>query len=558
MTLRSDFNIVASTPQPSNAELSRKPIVEETLPGGGSTPGLTSLLQETDREIETGQEASSTSGAGKGGSSHRRVAFLVTHGMGQQVPFETLSALGQALITEHAKRHPAAGGGSGMQANVRRVRLTSTEGAPELSRVEIVLPTDAGKSVEAHIYESYWAPFTEGQISFLETASFLYSAGLNGILTYIRAWWRKKGQKGNPQTKSRQTLSRRAADSLKHFDRWMFGEFRDMAIKRWTFWALAAIVASVSLLLLPALLVFTPWGWYVDKWLFSRYASPFGSIQALQWPHWSEVAVGILLVVFLGFAWWVRYFVVEYVGDVAIYVSSYKVSRFDGIRNEILEETCSVAQQIYSAGICDQTQPAYDSIVIVGHSLGSVISYDALNACINWDQIDCGFKRMVVSRTTRFITFGSPLDKTAFLFRTQVSSARNLREALAARQQPLILDYAKFRPSASFRWINIYSPRDIISGNLDYYDAPAAAHLAGYNPVNNIKDPDARIPLLAHIQYWENPTLHECLYEAAWTPAANGLSYLAGSASLHSPLSPMVQAYTSSVKNAPAAYPPSP
>jgi hypothetical protein len=215
------------------------------------------------------------------------------------------------------------------------------------------------------------------------------------------------------------------------------------------------------------------------------------------------------------FAWIIRYCVVEYVGDVAIYVSSYKVSRFDTIRSKILEEVCSVARQIYSAGISDETHPPYDSVVIVGHSLGSVISYDTLNSCINWDQVECASNRKVVERTTRLITFGSPLDKTAFLFRTQVSSARNLREALAARQQPLILDYEKFRPLDRFRWINIHAPADIISGHLNYYDLPDGHNVSGFNPVENIVDRNARIPILAHIEYWENPTLHRFLYEAA-------------------------------------------
>ena len=103
--------------------------------------------------------------------------------MGQQVPFETVSMIGQALITGHSKRHPEEDKPDEFQVQVRRVRLTSGDGAPELSRAEVTLPPEQGKSVEAHIYESYWAPFTEGQISFLQTVGFLYSAAWNGIAT---------------------------------------------------------------------------------------------------------------------------------------------------------------------------------------------------------------------------------------------------------------------------------------------------------------------------------------------------------------------------------------
>lgn len=103
--------------------------------------------------------------------------------------------------------------------------------------------------------------------------------------------------------------------------------------------------------------------------------------------------------------------------------------------------------------------------------------------------------------------------RPAFLFQAQVSSNRYLREALAARQQPLILDYKQFRPIQSFKWINIYSPMDIVSGHLDYYDHPDDPH---YNPVANRIDRDAWKPFLAQTQYWNNEELQKSLYEAVW------------------------------------------
>ena len=498
MALRSDFQIRAVTPEAPASD--RKERTTLPAPASSPAPELKDLLERERRVSATIGEVPPISKTTSPGVRPHRVAFLVTHGMGQQVPFETVSMIGQALITEHSKRHPDEEKPDEFQVQVRRVRLTSADDAPELSRVEVTLPPEQGKSVEAHIYESYWAPYTEGQISFLQTVSFLYSAAWNGIATYYGASRLEKARK-----------KEHAGDGLKHFDRWMFGKFQDMAIKPHTFWLLIAVVLSVTLLLLPALLLFTSPGLTVGKRVVSGYTNHF-----LQWPHLLQAAIVILALVFFAIAWAVRYFVVEYVGDVAIYVSSYKVSRFDEIRNKILQEACSVARQIYSAGISDRTQLPYDSVVIVGHSLGSVISYDMLNACINWDQIECDFERKVVPRTTRLITFGSPLDKTAFLFRTQVSSARNLREALAARKQPLILDYEKFRPIDRFRWINIHAPADIISGHLDYYDATDKKGLKDVNIVDNVIDPEATTPLLAHVQYWENAKLHESLYNAAW------------------------------------------
>jgi hypothetical protein len=137
-----------------------------------------------------------------------------------------------------------------------------------------------------------------------------------------------------------------------------------------------------------------------------------------------------------------------------------------------------------------------------------VISYDLLNELIVWDQKACAGRTAVVSRTKRLITFGSPLDKTAFLFRSQISPDHHYREALACLQQPLILSYA-VRPN-QFRWYNLYSRADIISGNLVYYDDP----LHATNPVMNVVDPHAWIPLIAHTQYWSGDRLAWLMQDA--------------------------------------------
>ena len=102
-----------------------------------------------------------------------------------------------------------------------------------------------------------------------------------------------------------------------------------------------------------------------------------------------------------------------------------------------------------------------------------MLAYDTLNAAINLDLTSpLKERRDVAGRTTRLITFGSPLDKTAFLFRNQSNHVKDpLREQMACAFQPLILDYEGIRKKPGF-WINLWSPMDIISGSLDYYDAP--------------------------------------------------------------------------------------
>ncbi len=197
---------------------------------------------------------------------------------------------------------------------------------------------------------------------------------------------------------------------------------------------------------------------------------------------------------------YIRLVLVQFVGDVAIYVMPYKLDAFNDLRREIKLKVHSAAKAVYS-------QPEYDRVIVVGHSLGSVIAYDALNMLILEDELD------VVRRTPLFLTFGSPLDKTAFVFAVQARGTSEAREALAGSVQPLIQDYAR-RPK---RWINVWSPWDIISGELDLYDPPRALHefpdATVTQRVHNVRDQEATTLLVAHTEYWKNPLVVGTIYD---------------------------------------------
>jgi hypothetical protein len=208
----------------------------------------------------------------------------------------------------------------------------------------------------------------------------------------------------------------------------------------------------------------------------------------------------------------VRRFLVQYLGDVVVYVESHAVDRFADLRARIRDCVADRARAIYSAS----GPEGYDSIVVVGHSLGSVVSYDVLNQLLCEDAIDRQAgrpTREVARRTPLFLTFGSPLDKTSFIFAIQHRRTTQAREALAASAQPMLQDYAS-RPE---RWVNIYSPWDIISGSLEYFDLPGASDP---RQVINRRDRDAATLLMAHVEYWENGLLPEVLSEALVGQAA--------------------------------------
>jgi hypothetical protein len=199
----------------------------------------------------------------------------------------------------------------------------------------------------------------------------------------------------------------------------------------------------------------------------------------------------------------VRRFLVQYLGDVVVYVESHTVDRFADLRARIRECVTERARAVYGAEGAD----AYDEVVVVGHSLGSVVSYDMLNQLLCEDAIDRQAGRPtrdVARRTPLFLTFGSPLDKTTFVFAIQHRRTTQAREALVASAQPMLQGY-EWRPD---RWVNIYSPWDIISGSLEYFDLPGSTDP---RRVTNLRDREATTLLMSHVEYWENGLLPEVL-----------------------------------------------
>lgn len=483
--------------------------------------------------------------AAPGVAAKKKVALFVAHGVGQQVPFETMDMVAEGLARV-AKLSSTAPGNS-----IRTV--TGLVAGKKLQRIEMDLPAPGdGPGVEVHIYEGYWAPFTEGQVTLRDVVSFLLRGGVNGAL-----------------------------HGRSKFHRWIFGGLVDFGIRRktsaWLLLALGVLLALIGLNLLVAAVfgdrvvgrmsglveggiltqgTFTALTTLVAGWVIysvvvglllyathaarprlpdedrpgSRLWTGLLHLLLLAWVF-ATIALGIVvalamfgivelegrgLAIFsslwvvvwgalLAVSWLIRGLMVQFPGDLAAYIASHTLDRFCEIRARIKAEINSVAKAIYASA-----SPEYDGIVWVGHSLGSVVAYDALNTLIIDDELaEAGQRKKVVERTRLLVTFGSPLDKIAFIFATQWTDTTTTREALAASFQPLILDYERFR---RIRWVNIHSPSDIISGPLEFFDdRKKEQHKALW--VDNVPDPAASTPLFAHVEYWKNRLLYERIYE---------------------------------------------
>ena len=426
-------------------------------------------------------------------------AVLVCHGMGEQVRYETISTVAQAIRSEAF----ATGG----IVNPIEVHLSREQG-DFLARAELTWTDSAHEKHEVHVYEAYWAPLTEGRVSYLDTLIFLFEAAWSGF-----------------------THSKLFREST--FDRWMFDGRKTMLVGSRTkvdmLCVFAVLLAQVIIVAYVFLTLAEQYRKVVSQSLpcpgagclgnLLRWAGPFfpnydvlfhpGNF-AKSW--WFAFGYLIIWVLIIAEALAARYFIVEYVGDVAAYICPYKDSKFDDIRHQIQGVGLNVGKVIYGFGSPQPNVPYYRKIVVVGHSLGSVLAYDTLNALINLDNVSVPpDQRNVVGRTRALITLGSPLDKTAFIFRMQAKNDQDwIREQLAASVQPLVVSYPLYRPGG-FDWVNIWTKMDIISGELNYYDDPALT--PNVPPcVQNMTDREANMPLIAHVQYFGHDILRQQLF----------------------------------------------
>jgi hypothetical protein len=475
-------------------------------------------------------------------------AVLIVHGMGQHVRFQALDQIAQGLLRE--------AGGSTTNPVARTVKI----GDDKYQRLELFLSLPGGGEREVHVYEAYWAPITEGQVTLRDVTSFLFGAVFNGVRNLGGALRYSFGRASTIWPPLSAVIALGSAFgvlltlvamngvllALAALNGLQPGFVSDSLKGHLTVGqpALLAILAAFSVATLALLLALAGAEWAKRRTARVRLDGLWRALGAalqalfLLWLSLTLLAGLAVVVLVSGFgpaswmrdtfscAWlakhWmlplsalllasatVRRLFVQYLGDVAAYVTSYKLDRFGEVRSRIKEIARRTAAALYEATKDAESKVwAYDGVAVVAHSLGSVVAYDALNALLVDDTVSAE-TRDVAARTRLFLTFGSPLEKTAFLFASQAKGTTETREALVSALQPLISDYT-FRP---FRWVNVFSKRDPISGRLTSYD-DSSQPLYRERRIRNLPDRSAVVPLLAHLEYFSDPVVIRQLVRA--------------------------------------------
>lgn len=274
--------------------------------------------------------------------------------------------------------------------------------------------------------------------------------------------------------------------------------------KRTVAFALVLIVTSVVIACIPALGV-------------RSALSQAARIVFCSWQVW--VLVFAAAVAFVG-----RHFLVSYLGDVALYVDEDERSASFAAREKVLKGAVARLRALLRDG-------RYDSVYVAGHSLGSVIAYDAVDYLAREMRADPApgdpggrLTDREFQKLLGLLTFGSPLDKVVYFFRTQVRTKQAIRSQLlsslhsfrkrSSRRDYGSLHFAVYNPPEPARllWLNVHSPADPVSGPLDFF-----------RPDHQVSMGYPRTPR-AHMLYWDDPRFYSWVAWWLCAPHREGLT----------------------------------
>ncbi len=428
----------------------------------------------------------------------RRVAVIGLHGMGTQPPLTTLQGLLGFL--------------SGDLENINLATL-DVNGHKLTEAGPLTVTGKSGQKAEVYAYEAYYSPFLKGKASLVDAHSFLIGSAIKGSKYRHFRRFVNGAERTFPGKSSNYTLLLASFVSLAIFLVPIWSVYAWVnAAHATSFLALEGILLAIGVACAVISLGLAKLGAHKASYSFVIFLFSFLALFGLSGvvhfialifgqSHFSfHLQASEILMKFVAafgtmFAIYSFQFLLSYAGDVVTYIFGHDSSKFHETRESVARRLDSVVEAVCSAkdpgDSPEPTKDRFDRVVIVGHSLGSVVGYDAINRYYQ--------KHANQSKITGFLTYGSPLDKVAFIFRNQSGDRDSVRNRLISSRQPLLMN--NLVPN-QVRWKNIWAKHDIVSGPLDYYGA-----------VENIEDQANSVPLKCHNEYHKSGCVGKALKE---------------------------------------------
>jgi hypothetical protein len=254
----------------------------------------------------------------------------------------------------------------------------------------------------------------------------------------------------------------------------------------------------------------------IRRWVrvLGAFAVTIGVALMLRWffTEFEQPARIVFWVAGLAVVWIASRFLVSSIGDVAIYLDGIKeTSPHHKVREDILKTTTRRLVDLLKS-------PEYDEVFVASHSLGSVISYDAINRVATarrsvMEQLGTAVvDEGEFAKLKGFYSFGSPLDKVVYLFFKTAKMGAPVREQILSSLVSFFRTSSgrpygryKFEPyepqvPQGFRWHNAWSWGDVLGHRIDFYSADPQPHF-DYAPV------------VAHVRFWTDPLFYRSVLE---------------------------------------------
>ena len=368
-------------------------------------------------------------------------ALLVIHGIGNQDPMETIDQFGRGLLTQF-----------GDTITVSHRVASKKAGDGDIWFDNYLRVSKDGSNFYLDIYEYYWANYTRDKATYVDLSQWLndVAKGANDFYFYDED----------------KLMGKAYGDHSIFFDKegnfrgWLYKFFiRDLP----KFFMLLGFAKEGLYKVIARLPLIGAWG----AKLLESAADNFS------------------------------HHLIDVISEVTIYNTNDEKSRFYPIRCQILDGAVNAIRYLIEHE--GDELMAYPKVLIAGHSLGSQISFDAINRInllINKEQISIydksgaylkDPKRNITDQLSGLVTFGSPLDKIAFFLRMNVPPEQYLRDQMVnnyhgfkqqnwslGRGTPKIqIQPAFVRLLDEMKWRNYYDDHDYVSGGLDYYQKVA-------------------------------------------------------------------------------------
>lgn len=434
-------------------------------------------------------------------SAPEAVAVVFVHGMGEPRRYVDSARLATALA-----------GRAGAAAPRVDVRWDEVPAGPADRRPRAHAELRATlRGVPVVFRDVYWAPLVAGRTTFRSLVSWLRSRALLPVVYLLAPWASHAQLKIDVLHENRVALG--ADERALLADYLAFGEGEGEGARGRSFGAFVRFLRrldrapslvrrahawrdrfrfAMALTLwraLPLLAALTTGMLAVPltaAWLAARVVEP----PAGPGPGLATAAIALLWLSAFPFA----RLLVRTLGDVEVYATYTEASE----RHEAHEACVAQGTAVLRRALAD---PSIARVVLVGHSLGSVVAWDALRTLALEARARGGAPDAPrIDKLARVVTYGSPVDKIRFFHFADDRADPTFRRVLETLRVDTAGAPFDARPGG-LAWDNYFDPADLVAGRLESPNDRAMT-----SPVINVAVANGEFanPFTTHLDYLQN------------------------------------------------------